>query len=144
MVETIREGADVTVVTYGSCCRLALEAASMLDAAGISIEVIDVQTLLPFDLDKQIVESVKKTNRLLVVDEDVPGGGSAYILQKVLEEQNAYNYLDAAPKTLPAKAHRPAYTSDGDYSSKPSADDIYDAVYEIMSEAHPEQFVKIY
>jgi len=144
VVETIREGTDVTIVTYGTCCRFALEASNMLEADGISVEVVDVQTLLPFDLDKQIVESVKKTNRLLVVDEDVPGGASAYILQKVLEEQEAYKYLDSAPKTLSAKAHRPAYTSDGDYASKPSSDDIYDAIYDIMHEADPERFPKIY
>ncbi len=144
VVETLKEGTDVTLVTYGSCCKLAMEAAKALEEDGILIEVIDVQTLLPFDLDKQIVESVKKTNRLLVVDEDMPGGASAYILQKVMEEQGAYQYLDSTPKTLSAKAHRPAYTSDGDYASKPSADDIYDYVYEIMREADPERFPEIY
>jgi pyruvate/2-oxoglutarate/acetoin dehydrogenase E1 component/TPP-dependent pyruvate/acetoin dehydrogenase alpha subunit len=144
VVETLKEGSDVTLITYGSCCRLAMEAAKTLEEEGISVEVVDVQTLLPFDLNKQLVESVKKTNRLLVVDEDVPGGASAYILQKVLEEQGAYQYLDATPKTLSAKAHRPAYTSDGDYASKPSADDIYDAIYDIMNEAAPESFPKIY
>jgi pyruvate/2-oxoglutarate/acetoin dehydrogenase E1 component len=144
VVETLKEGNDVTLVTYGSCCKLAMEAAKALETDGISIEVIDVQTLLPFDLNKQIVESVKKTNRLLVLDEDVPGGASAYILQKVLEGQDAYQYLDSLPKTLSAKAHRPAYTSDGDYISKPSADDIYDAVYDIMHEADPESFPEIY
>jgi 2-oxoisovalerate dehydrogenase E1 component len=144
VVETLREGKDITLVTYGSCCKLAMEAAKMLEEEGIDVEIIDVQTLLPFDLSKQIVESVKKTNRLLVVDEDVPGGASAYILQKVLEEQGGYQYLDSMPKTLSAKAHRPAYTTDGDYSSKPSADDIYDFVYDIMREAYPENFPRIY
>jgi len=144
VIEILKEGNDVTLVTYGSCCKLAMEAAQTLEIDGISVEVIDVQTLLPFDLNKQIVESVKKTNRLLVLDEDVPGGASAYILQKVLEEQDAYHYLDSLPKTLSAKAHRPAYTSDGDYISKPSADDIYDAVYDIMHEANPESFPEIY
>ena len=110
----------------------------------ISVEVIDVQTLLPFDINATIVESVKRTNRLLVLDEDVPGGASAYIMQKVLEEQGAYKYLDSEPKTLSAKEHRPAYGSDGDYFSKPSADDVYDAVYEMMHEVSPTKFPKIY
>ena len=144
IVETINEGYDVTLVTYGSCCRMALEAAKQLADIGISIEVIDIQTLLPFDIEKKIIESVKKTNRLLVVDEDVPGGASAYILQKILVEQNAYQYLDSEPKTLSAKAHRPAYTSDGDYSSKPSVDDMFDVVYELMNEVNPIKFPKIY
>jgi pyruvate/2-oxoglutarate/acetoin dehydrogenase E1 component len=121
-----------------------MEACKQLTEAGISVEVIDVQTLLPFDLDHSIVESLKKTNRLLVLDEDVPGGASAYILQKVLEEQGGYQYLDAEPKTLPAKEHRPAYGSDGDYFSKPSADDVFDAVYEIMRESDPDRFPSIY
>ncbi len=144
IVETINEGNDVTLVTYGSCCRMALDAAKQLADFGISLEVIDVQTLLPFDINKQIIESIKKTNRLLVVDEDVPGGGSAYILQKILVEQDAYQYLDSEPKTLSAKAHRPAYTSDGDYTSKPSVDDMFDAVYELMNDANPTKFPKIY
>ncbi len=143
-VETINEGADVTLVTYGSCCRIAMEAVRQLAEAAISVEVIDVQTLLPFDLNHSIVESVKKTNRLLVLDEDVPGGASAYILQKVLEEQNAYQYLDSEPKTLSAKDHRPAYGSDGDYFSKPSADDVFDTVYELMQESNPSKFPRIY
>ncbi len=144
VVETINTGTDITLVTYGSCCRIALEAAVNLANEGISVEVIDVQTLLPFDIDKQIVESVKKTNRLLVVDEDVPGGASAYILQKILVEQDAYQYLDSEPATLSAKEHRPAYTSDGDYSSKPSCDDMFDAAYALMHESDPKKFPKIY
>jgi len=144
VVETINEGSDITLVTYGSCCRIAMEAVKMLAEAGISVEVIDVQTLLPFDLNHAIVESVKKTNRLLVLDEDVPGGASAYILQKIVEEQEGYKYLDAKPQTLPAKDHRPAYGSDGDYFSKPSADDVFDAVYGIMQESDPERFPAIY
>ncbi|HEX8514709.1 MAG TPA: thiamine pyrophosphate-dependent enzyme [Bacteroidia bacterium] len=144
MVETIHEGSDVTLVTYGSCCRIAMEAVKQLAEAGISVEVIDVQTLLPFDLDQSIAESVKKTNRLIVLDEDVPGGASAYILQKVLEEQGAYKFLDSQPRTLAAKDHRPAYGSDGDYFSKPSADDVFDAVYEMMHETDPEKFPRIY
>lgn len=144
VVETIHEGSDITLVTYGSCCRIAMEAVKQLAEADISVEVIDVQTLLPFDLNHSIVESVKKTNRLLVLDEDVPGGASAYILQKVVEEQGGYKFLDAEPRTLPAKDHRPAYGSDGDYFSKPSADDVFDAVYEIMHESNPERFPRIY
>jgi 2-oxoisovalerate dehydrogenase E1 component len=144
VVETIHEGTDVTLVTYGSCCRIAMEAVKHLSDIGISVEVIDVQTLLPFDLNQSIAESVKKTNRLLVLDEDVPGGASAYILQKVLVEQNTYQYLDSKPKTLTAKDHRPAYGTDGDYTSKPSADDVFDAVYEMMNENNPEKFPQIY
>ncbi len=144
MVETINEGTDVTLVTYGSCCRIAMEAVKMLTETGISVEVIDVQTLLPFDLNHSIVESVKKTSRLVVLDEDVPGGASAYILQKVLEEQKAYKYLDSEPTTISAKDHRPAYGSDGDYFSKPSADDVFDVVYELMQETNPGKFPGIY
>jgi len=144
VVETINEGTDVTLVTYGSCCRIALEAVKMLAEAGISVEVIDVQTLLPFDLNHSIVESLKKTNRLVVLDEDVPGGASAYILQKVLEEQKAYKYLDSEPTTISAKDHRPAYGSDGDYFSKPSADDVFDVIYELMQETNPGKFPGIY
>ncbi len=142
--ETILEGSDVTLVTYGSCCRIALEAGKQLDEVGIFIEVIDVQTLLPFDLNKSIIESVKKTNRLLVLDEDVPGGASAYILQKILIEQDAYQYLDSKPKTLTSKDHRPAYGTDGDYCSKPNVEDVFDVVYEMMSESNPAKFPKIY
>jgi 2-oxoisovalerate dehydrogenase E1 component len=144
ITETINEGSDVTLVTYGSCCRIAMEAVKQLTEVGISVEVIDVQTLLPFDLKQSIKESVKKTNRLLVLDEDVPGGASAYILQKVLVEQDAFQYLDSEPKTLTAKDHRPAYSTDGDYNSKPSADDVFDKVYEMMNEFNPVKFPRIY
>ncbi len=144
VVEAINEGSDVTLVTYGSCCRIAMEAVKMLAEAGISVEVIDVQTLLPFDLNHSILESVKKTNRLVVLDEDVPGGASAYILQKVLEEQKAYKYLDSEPTTISAKDHRPAYGSDGDYFSKPSADDVFDVIYDLMQETNPGKFPGIY
>ncbi len=144
VVETINEGTDITLVTYGSCCRIAMEAVKMLAEANISVEVIDVQTLLPFDINQSIVESVKKTNRLVVLDEDVPGGASAYILQKVLEEQKAYKYLDSEPTTITAKDHRPAYGSDGDYFSKPSADDVFDVIYELMQETNPNKFPGIY
>ena len=144
VVETIQEGNDVTLVTYGSCCRIAQEAAKLLAAVDISVEIIDAQTLLPFDLNHDTIKSIKKTNRLLVLDEDVPGGASAYILQKLVEEQGAYQYLDSAPKTLAAKDHRPAYGTDGDYFSKPSADDVFDAVYEMMHESNPTKYPKIY
>ena len=142
--EIIREGTDVTLVTYGSCCRIALEAARMLDEAGISLEIIDVQTLLPFDIHCSIIDSLKKTNRVVFLDEDVSGGASAYMMQKVVEDQNGYQYLDSAPRTLAAKDHRPAYGSDGDYFSKPSADDVFDIVYGIMNEVDADRFPAVY
>lgn len=142
--ETIREGSDVTVVSYGSTLRLCMDAAKQLQEAGISAEVIDVQTLLPFDLHHSIVESVKKTNRLVVVDEDVPGGASAYILQQILEVQGGYQHLDSAPVTVASKEHRPAYGSDGDYFSKPGTEDIYEAIYALMSESDPAKWPAIY
>jgi len=142
--EILREGSDVTVATYGPLCRMALEAAQQLQEVNISIEVIDVQTLLPFDLNHIIVASLTKTNRVLFLDEDVPGGASAYMMQKVLEEQGGYEHLDSAPKTLTGKAHRPAYGSDGDYFSKPSVEDIFDAVYSIMNETDPTTYPTIY
>ncbi|MCX6214068.1 alpha-ketoacid dehydrogenase subunit alpha/beta [Spirosoma sp.] len=141
--EVLQTGSDVTVVTYGSMCRIVLEGAGQLAAMGISVEVIDVQTLLPFDVNHQIVESIRKTNRVLFADEDVPGGASAYMMQQVVESQHAYRYLDSAPMTLSAKAHRPPYGSDGDYFSKPNVDDVIETVYAIMSEAEPGRFPKI-
>jgi pyruvate/2-oxoglutarate/acetoin dehydrogenase E1 component/TPP-dependent pyruvate/acetoin dehydrogenase alpha subunit len=141
--EILREGTDITVVTYGSMCRIVEEAAEELSLLGIEAEVVDVQTLLPFDVDQTIIESIKKTNRVLFADEDVPGGASAYMMQKVVEEQNAYYYLDSQPTTLAAKAHRPAYSSDGDYFSKPSVDDLVEKVYEMMHEANPDKYPKI-
>lgn len=143
VVETLRAGEDVTLVTYGSSCRIADAAARELENLDISVELIDTQTLLPFDLDHQIVESVKRTNRLLVLDEDVPGGASAYILQKVLEEQSGYKYLDSKPMTITAKDHRPAYGTDGDYFSKPSVEDVVEAVYAIMQESDPSAYPPI-
>jgi len=140
VVEILKEGSDITLVSYGSTLRLVEEAAGELELAGISAEIIDVQSLLPFDLNKDIAKSVAKTNRLLVIDEDVPGGASAYIMQQIVEEQNAYVYLDSKPQTLAAKAHRPAYGTDGDYFSKPSAEDIYEKVYEIMRESNPSKY----
>jgi pyruvate/2-oxoglutarate/acetoin dehydrogenase E1 component len=141
-IETLREGTDITLVSYGSTLRLVDMAAAELERVGISVEIIDVQSLLPFDLDHEILESVKKTNRLLVIDEDVPGGGSAYILQKIVDTQHAWPYLDSKPQCLTAQAHRPSYGTDGDYFSKPSADDIFDKVYEIMHEVNPAKFPK--
>jgi pyruvate/2-oxoglutarate/acetoin dehydrogenase E1 component len=143
--DVIREGSDVTVVTYGSMCRIVLEAAAQLEkSAGISVEVIDVQTLLPFDLDHSIIESVKKTNRVIFADEDVPGGASAYMMQQVVEEQGAYQYLDSMPMTISAKDHRPAYSSDGDYYSKPNTETVFDTVYAMMHETDPVRFPAIY
>ena len=143
-VETIRSGKDITVVSYGSTLRIIEQAAKELAEIGIEIELIDVQSLLPFDTSKDIVKSVAKTNRLVVIDEDVPGGASAYILQEIIENQNAYQHLDSAPQTLTAKAHRPAYGTDGDYFSKPSVEDVYEKIYEIMHEAFPAKFPKLY
>jgi pyruvate/2-oxoglutarate/acetoin dehydrogenase E1 component len=142
--EILKEGNDVTLVTYGPNCRIAMEAILHLEKKGISVELIDVQTLLPFDIHHSIVESLKKTNRIVFMDEDVPGGSSAYMMQKVLEEQGGYNYLDSEPKTITAKAHRPAYGSDGDYFSKPNAEDVFETVYALMHESNPRQFPKLY
>ena len=142
--ETLIAGTDVTLVTYGSSVRIAQDAIKQLEEHGISVELIDVQTLLPFDIHHKIVDSLKKTNRVVFFDEDVPGGGSAYMMQKVLEEQAGYQYLDSKPLTIAAKAHRPAYGSDGDYFSKPSADDVFDVIYNLMLEVNPSKYTKIY
>ena len=142
--EIIREGEDVTIVTYGSMCRIIMDAAEQLAVEGISCEVIDAQTLLPFDRYHLIVESLKKTNRIVFADEDVPGGASAYMMQKVIEEQEGYLYLDSQPVTIAAKEHRPAYGSDGDYFSKPNAELVFDKIYELMQEVDPERFPEIY
>ena len=138
--EVLREGGDVTVVTYGACCRIAAEAAEQLARVGIEVEIVDVQTLLPFDLRHDILDSIKKTNRVVFLDEDVPGGASAYMLQQVLEHQRGWAWLDAPPATVTAAAHRPAYGSDGDYFSKPSREDVFDAVYRLMHESAPARF----
>ncbi len=143
MPEVVREGNDITLVTYGSMVRMVEAGAKELVELGINAEVIDIQTLLPFDIDESIVESVKKTNRVLFIDEDVPGGASAYMMQEVIEKQGGYQYLDAKPSTLTAKAHRPAYCSDGDYFSKPIIEDIVESAYAIMSESNPVQFPEI-
>ena len=144
VVETLREGKDITLVSYGSTLRLVEQAANELAEIGIDCEVIDIQSLLPFDIHKDIVKSIAKTNRLLVIDEDVPGGASAYILQQIVEVQDGYSYLDSKPQTLTSKAHRPAYGTDGDYFSKPSLDDIYEKIYAMMSEARPNQYPDLY
>ena len=130
--EKIRSGRDITVVSYGSTLRVVMEAAEELAKFGVDIEVIDPQSLLPFDVNHSIVESLKQTNRLLVIDEDVPGGASAFILQQIIETQKGFQYLDSPAQTLSAKAHRPAYGSDGDYFSKPSAEDIFEKAYAII------------
>ncbi len=142
--EVVMEGRDITVVTYGACVRIAEKAAEQLAEFNIHLELIDVQTLLPFDLDHRIVESVKKTGRVLFFDEDVPGGATAFMMQKVLEEQKAYYYLDAEPTTVTAQEHRPAYSSDGDYFSNPNAEDLFEAIYRIMNESDPTKFPGIY
>ena len=139
-IEIMRSGADLTVVSYGSTLRIVEATAQRLTEVGIDIEIIDVQTLIPFDLKEEIRESIAKTNRLLIVDEDVPGGASSYILQQLIEKQAAFSLLDSAPKLLSSKAHRPAYGGDGDYFSKPSMDDVFEAAYSIMNEFDPKQF----
>jgi pyruvate/2-oxoglutarate/acetoin dehydrogenase E1 component len=139
-VEILRPGTQVTLVTYGACCRIALEAAAMLAQTGIEAEVIDVQSLLPFDTQAAIVESLRKTSRVVFVDEDVPGGASAFMLQEVLEKQGGYAWLDSAPRTVTAKVHRPAYGSDGDYWSKPNAEQVFETVYRMMNEADPQRY----
>lgn len=135
--EVLQKGDDVTLVTYGSCVRIAEEAIQLLEEAGISVELIDVQTLLPFDINHTIIESIKKTNRVVFLDEDVPGGASAYMFQQVFEGQGAFRYLDSEPVTISAKPHRAPYSSDGDYFSKPSADDVFEAIYKMMGEVDP-------
>ena len=141
--EILSSGTDLTVVTYGSTVKVALEAVKHLTSHDISVELIDVQTLVPFDINRMILESLKKTNRVLFLDEDVPGGTTAYMMQEVLEKQGGWHFLDSPPKTLTAKEHRPAYTTDGDYFSKPSAEDVFDVIYTMMNEAVPEKYDNI-
>jgi len=143
VVETVKEGNDITIVSYGSTLRIVQDVAKELIQVGIDAEVIDAQSLLPFDLNHDVVKSLAKTNRLMIIDEDVPGGASAYLLDQILNKQNGYQHLDSAPKTVTAKAHRPAYGTDGDYFSKPSAEDIYEAIYAVMHEANPVDFPKL-
>ena len=139
----MREGADITIATYGACCAIAQEAAEQLHSLGIEAELIDVRTLLPFDVRGVIADSLRKTNRVLFLDEDYPGGATAYMMQKVLEEQSGYQWLDCAPRTVSAKEHRPAYGSDGDYFSKPNREQIVEAVCNIMHEVNPVRFPKL-
>jgi 2-oxoisovalerate dehydrogenase E1 component len=142
--EIIKEGFDVSLVTYGSMCRIVMEAAESLEQIGINCEVIDVQTLVPFDINQTIRKSIQKTNRVAFIDEDVPGGATAYMMQQVIERDLAYQYLDEAPITIPGKEHRPAYGSDGDYFSKPNKEDIIEKVYQLMHSANPQQFPSLY
>jgi len=142
--EILAEGTDVTLVTYGSCVRIGQDAIKELHEFGISVELIDVQTLLPFDIDHVIVESIKKTGRVVFFDEDVPGGATAYMMKMVLEDQKAYYHLDSAPITISAKDHRPAFATDGDYVSNPNAEDVFDFIYKLMMEAKPEKYPKLY
>ncbi|HEX8607773.1 MAG TPA: thiamine pyrophosphate-dependent enzyme [Pedobacter sp.] len=142
--DLIKEGSDITIVSYGATLRIVEEAAVELATFGISVEIVDPQTLMPFDIDHLCARSLKKTNKLLVVDEDVPGGGAAYIMQQILEEQNGYYYLDGQPRTLTAKAHRTPYGSDGDYFSKPSPDDVIEAVYKMMHDHNASKFPAIF
>jgi len=143
-VEILNQGTDVTLVTYGSCVRIAQEAINQLSEHGISVELIDVQSLLPFDINHDITASLKKTNKVLFLDEDVSGGGTSFMMQHVIEVQGGFKYLDLEPKTLTAKDHRPAYGSDGDYFSKPSSEDVFDAVYSMMHQYNPAQYPSIY
>jgi pyruvate/2-oxoglutarate/acetoin dehydrogenase E1 component len=142
--EVLREGTDITLVTYGSMCRIVMEAAEQLADMGISAEVIDVQTLLPFDLPKNILNSIQKTHRVVFIDEDMPGGASAYMMQEVLDNQGAFEWLDSPAACLAAAPHRPAYSSDGDYFSKPNVENVVDKVYEILRESDPTTFPAIY
>ena len=144
VVETIKYGTDITVVSYGSTLRIVQQAAKELLEMGIDVEIIDAQSLLPFDINQDVLKSITKTNRLLIVDEDVPGGASAYLLQQIIDAQNGYDYLDSKPQTLSAKAHRPSYGTDGDYFSKPSVEDVFEKIYAIMHEAKPSQFPSLY
>lgn len=144
VTETLRAGTDVTVVTYGACCRVALDAAIELEKVGVSVEVIDVQSLIPFDRDHQILESIKKTNRVAFLDEDVQGGATGFMMQQVLEVQRAFEYLDSAPITITSMDHRPAYGSDGDYFSKSTPDDVFERIYDMMHEADPKGYPLFY
>ncbi len=138
--EVLQEGTDVTLVTYGSCIRVAQNAVNMLEKHGISVELMDIQTLIPFDLEGHVLKSLKKTNRLVILDEDVPGGASAYLLTEILEKQNGYRYLDAAPVTITAGAHRTPFGSDGDYFTKPNPEQVFEGIYALMQEANPENY----
>jgi 2-oxoisovalerate dehydrogenase E1 component len=142
--EIIEKGSDITIVTYGSCVRIAQDAVAQLHDFRISAELIDVQSLEPFDVNQLILESLKKTNKIVFFDEDVPGGATAYMMQKVLEEQKGYYHIDCEPRTVTAQAHRAAYGTDGDYFSNPNAEDVFDAVYNIMHDVNPSKYPKIF
>jgi 2-oxoisovalerate dehydrogenase E1 component len=142
--EIMRPGRDITLATYGSCVRIAREAAQQLEEFNIDVEIIDVQTLIPFDLPGIILESVRKTGRVVFFDEDVPGGATAYMMQKVLEEQGGYRHLDSAPATITGRDHRPAYGTDGDYFSNPNAEDVFETLYDMMHESKPGQYPRIH
>ena len=143
VVETVKEGEDITVVSYGSTLKLVEETSKELLQVGIHIEIIDAQSLVPFDLDHQVAKSLEKTNRLVIIDEDVPGGASAYLLDQILNKQGGYQFLDSQPLTLSAKDHRPAYGTDGDYFSKPSTEDIFEVIYNMIHEVDPVKFKKL-
>ena len=142
--ETLREGRDVTVVTYGACCPIVEEAAVLLARAGVEIEIVDVQTLSPFDREDRILASLRKTSRLVIVDEDVPGGASAWLMQQIVERMGGFWWLDAPPVTVTGREHRPAYGSDGDYFSKPSRDEIFRAIYGLMRDAAPARYPSLF
>jgi len=139
-IEILKKGEDISIISYGSTLNLVVDSISEFDDLGIDVEIIDIQTLIPFDISKEILQSVRKTSRVIIIDEDVPGGASSYILHKLIDEQGIFNYLDSTPKTLTAKDHRPAYGTDGDYFSKPSVDDIVESVYGIMNESNPKRY----
>ena len=142
-IDITKEGSDVTIVTYGSTWKVVTEAAASLEELGINAEVIDVQSLIPFDLENEILESLKKTSRLVIVDEDVEGGASAFLLQQIMEKQKGFRYLDSDPLTITANNHRPAYASDGDYFSKPSVDDVVEKIYNLFHEVNPQKFTAL-
>jgi len=144
VVETVKEGTDITLVSYGSTLKIVEEASKDLSRVGIDVEIIDAQCLLPFDLNQDVLLSVQKTNRLVIIDEDIPGGASAYLLDEIVNKQDAYYHLDSKPVTITAKAHRPAYGTDGDYFSKPSVNDIFEGVYKVFQEYDPVKFKSLY
>ena len=144
VVEVLEKGNNLTLVTYGSCVRIAREAVSQLREFDIHVELIDVQTLLPFDIHEDILVSVRKTGKVVFFDEDVPGGATAYMMQKVLEEQGAWDMLEAEPKTISQREHRPAYGTDGDYFSNPNAEDVFETIYTLMHEHNPARYPKIF
>ena len=144
VVETIKEGTDITVLSYGSTLKIVQDVVKDLQQVDIDIEIIDAQSLLPFDINHDVVKSIEKTNRLLIIDEDVPGGATSYLLNEILEKQNAYEYLDSKPITISAKEHRAAFGTDGDYFSKPNAEDIFETIYKMMHEVNPTKYKKLY